>query len=74
MQTDIQRGSELVPIPSVPSEGSSTPAASFYRTMWLMAHNRLHAATHDPAVSLPELWAAYLADMETAEEKSSVPA
>jgi hypothetical protein len=47
---------------------------SLYRTQWLMAHNRLHAAVHDPKASLPEVWSGYLADLATAEVVASSPA
>ena len=41
---------------------------SLYRTMWLMAHNRLHSAVHEPSASLAQEWDAYLDELKSAEE------
>ncbi|MGA2990531.1 MAG: hypothetical protein ABSD88_08650 [Candidatus Korobacteraceae bacterium] len=48
--------------------------ASLYRTKWLMAHNRLHTAVHDPSASLPDIWRDYLKELETAETVAQSPA
>lgn len=51
---------------------------SYYRTKWLMAHNRLHDVVHKPGLTKPEALAKhfeeYLAELRTAEEVASRPA
>ena len=60
--------------PSLEHPQSAADQTSLYRTQWLMAHNRLHSAVHDPNASLPKLWDAYLADLAAAEVIASSPA
>jgi hypothetical protein len=40
-----------------------TSKESLYRTMWLMAHNRLHTLTHDSSVE----WKQYLRELRLAK-------
>jgi len=47
--------------------------ASFYRTKWLMAHNRLHEIAHEPSASLAEKWNAYLDELQAAEDMARQP-
>jgi hypothetical protein len=51
---------------------------SFYRTQWLMAHNRLHELAHDADLAksekVIEQWSSYLADLEQDREVASHPA
>jgi len=48
---------------------------SLYRTLWLMAHNRLHALANDLDPASPkEQWDAYLKEMESAENVASTRA
>jgi len=47
---------------------------SLYRTMWLMAHNRLHAVVHDSSVSLPDAWRDYLKDLRSSKTVAKTPA
>jgi hypothetical protein len=53
-------------------------SASLYRTLWLMAHNRLHSLFYEGDLLKSEKhrgeWEAYLAELETAEEIASQPA
>lgn len=52
--------------------------ASFYRTRFLMAHNRLHEMVHqgDPETetSRGQHWDEYLAELRTAEDIVAQPA
>lgn len=48
--------------------------ASLYRTKWLMAHNRFHAAVHEPKVSLTDSWNEYLKELASSEEVAKIPA
>jgi hypothetical protein len=43
---------------------------SFYRTQWLMAHNRLHKIVHDSSADVAQEWEGYLRDLSTAESVS----
>lgn len=56
------------------SSESTVDDASLYHTKFLMAHNKLHAATHESNVDSEKLWRDYLAELETAEEVSRHPA
>lgn len=58
----------------IAGEVISSPSATQYRMQWLMAHKRLYAAVHDPSVSLPELWAAYLEELTQAKGKAKIAA
>jgi len=68
MQTEMLNSPVDVQIPSIDHN------ADLYRTRWLMAHNRLHSAVHEPSASLPELWSAYLNELQSAEEIAQRPA
>jgi hypothetical protein len=49
--------------------------ASYYRTQWLMAHNRLHEIADDENLAQSEKisdhWRGYLADLDRAGEVAS---
>ena len=47
--------------------------ASFYRTKWLMAHNRLHSVVHEPSANLTEEWSTYLSELQSAENLVRTP-
>ena len=64
----MQTEEETLPVASMASK------ESIYRTRWLMAHNRLHAAVHENSVSLPDLWNDYLKELESSEEVAATPA
>jgi len=48
--------------------------ASLYRTKWLMAHNRLHAAVHGQSVPLTDSWNDYLRELQQSEAIARTPA
>lgn len=54
---------------------SDAKKASFYRTRFLMAHNRLHEIAHgDASAKHRENWDEYLAELRTAERIAAKPA
>lgn len=46
--------------------------ASYYRTLWLMAHNQLHSAAYD-GVDPKVAFDAYIAVTATAEQAAATP-
>lgn len=47
---------------------------SLYRTQWLMAHNRLYDLAHNSSLSIADVWAEYLKELDSAESVARKPA
>jgi hypothetical protein len=60
---------------TIPETNAEVDAVSLYRTMFLMAHNRLHGIVHSKEpVSLPNEWEGYLKELESSEAVAATPA
>ena len=59
---------------SLQENSKAVSKESLYRTMFLMAHNRLHSIVHDPSATLAKEWEGYLSELRSSEIVAETPA